>query len=141
MKLQNSLEANLHQPIPMLMSRLWVFLSLNYIYCDVLNTSAPGVLQGLLDGKMGGMDVSQGLLLFAGISLSIPFVMVLLSTILPYRTNRITNIAAPVLMIVYQLVSFCFGTETTLHYVFFSVVEILGNAVILALALRWKKMQ
>jgi hypothetical protein len=141
MKMQNVLETNLHQPIPMLMSKLWVFLSLNYIYCDVLNTSAPGVLQGLLDGKMGGMNVSQGLLLFAGISLSIPFVMVLLSTILPYRTNRIANIAAAAIMIPYQLVSFLFGTETTLHYVYFSVIEILGNAVILTLALRWKKSQ
>lgn len=141
MKLQNSLEANLHQPIPMLMSRLWVFLSLNYIYCDALTNTEAGVLRGLLEGKIGGIEMTQGLLFFAGISLSIPFLMSLLSTILPYKANKITNIAAALLMIAYQLVSFCFGSETTLHYVFFSVVEILGNAVIFLLALRWKQSQ
>jgi hypothetical protein len=43
------------------------------------------------------------------------------------------------LMIVYQAGSFAFGSDTTLHYIFFSAVEIIGNGVILLLAARWKR--
>jgi hypothetical protein len=97
------------------------------------------VLQMLLEGNVGGVQMTQGMLLFAGISLEIPFLMIVLSAILPYRANRITTMAAAVLMIAYQLVSFLFGSEVTLHYAFFSVVEILGNMLIFVLAFRWKQ--
>jgi FtsH-binding integral membrane protein len=97
------------------------------------------VLQMLLEGNVGGIPMSEGMLLFAGISLEVPFLMILLSTVLPYKSNRRTNAAAAFLMIVYQLVSFFCGSEVTLHYIFFSIIEILGNAAILVLALKWKQ--
>ncbi|MBP1762404.1 MAG: hypothetical protein H6Q64_1946 [Firmicutes bacterium] len=140
MKLQSTLQTNLNNPIPVLLSKLWVFLSLNYILCDVLSNMEMAVLKGLLEGNIAGIEMTQGFLLMAGISLEIPFLMVLLSSVLPYKANRITNIAAASLMIVYQLGSFMVGSETTLHYMFFSGVEILGNAVILGLALRWRQL-
>jgi len=97
------------------------------------------VLKMLLEGNVGGVPMTEGMLLFAGVSLEIPFLMILLSTILPYKANRITNAAAAILMIVYQLGSFFFGSDVTLHYAFFSTVEVLANAAILLLALRWKR--
>jgi len=139
MKLQNTLKNNLNDPKSMLLSKLWVFLSLNYILCDVLSNMEMSVLQMLLEGNVGGVLMTEGMLLFAGISLEIPFLMVLLSTILPYKANKITNIAAAILMIIYQLGSFFFGSDVTLHYTFFSAVEILGNMAVLMLALRWKQ--
>ena len=140
MKLLNTLQANLNDPIPVLLSKLWVFLSLNYIFCDVLSNMEMAVLQGLLAGNIAGIEMTQGFLLMAGISLEIPFLMVVLATVLPYKVNRMTNIVAASLMIVYQLGSFLVGSEITLHYMFFSLLEILGNALILGLALRWKQL-
>lgn len=131
MKLQNARA--------MLLSKLWVFLSLNYIFCDVLSNMEQSAIKGLLAGNLAGIEMTQGMLLFAGISLEIPFLMVVLAAILPFRANKITNITAAIVMIVYQLGSFFVGSETTLHYAFFSAVEVLGNALILVLALRWKK--
>ena len=90
MKFKNALEANLHQPIPMLISKLWVFLSLNYILCDVLSNMEMAVLRGLFEGNIAGIEMTQGFLLIAGLSLEIPFIMVLLSAVLPYQANRIT---------------------------------------------------
>jgi hypothetical protein len=139
MKLRNALLANLNDPIPRLMSKIWVFLSLSYIYCDVLSNMEMPVLRMLLEGNIAGIPMTQGFLLLAGISLQIPFLMVVLSTLLPYRANRITSIAAAGLMIIIQSVSFFMGSDNTLHYVYFSVVEILGNVAIIVLALRWKK--
>jgi len=139
MKSQSALLANMNDPVAMLMSKIWVFISLSYIYCDVLSNMEMSVLRMLFEGNIAGIPMTQGFLLFAGISLQIPFLMVILATILPYRANKITNIAAAVLMIIYQLVSFFMGSDITLHYVYFSAVEILGNAAIIVLAIRWKK--
>jgi len=140
MKLLSTLSANLNDPAAMLLSKLWVFLSLNYIFCDLLSNMEMGVIRGLLDGNIAGIPMTQGFLLLAGISLEIPFLMVVLSAVLPYKTNRIINIGAAVLMIMYQLASFAVGSEITLHYMFFSGVEILGNAVVLVIALRWQQL-
>ncbi len=121
-----------------LLSILWVFLALNYIYCDLLSLMMPQELRSLMEGHIGSISVTQGFLLFAGISMEIPFLMALLSRVLPYRANRTANLAAPVLMILFQLASLFVGSDMTLHYLFFSAVELAGNGVILATALRWK---
>jgi hypothetical protein len=120
MKLQNTLLTNLNDPTSMLLSRM-------------------SVLQMLLEGNIGGIPMTEGMLLFAGICLEIPFLMVVLSAILPHKANRITTMAAATLMIIIQSGSFFFGSDVTLHYLFFSVVEILGNMTIFVLAFRWKK--
>ena len=125
--------------LPMLLSKLWIFLSLNYILSDLLSNMEMSVIRGLLEGNIGGIPMTQGFLLLAGISLEIPFIMVVLSVVLPYKANRRINIGAAALMIIYQLASFFIGSDTTLHYIFFSAIEILGNFLILVLAVRWKK--
>lgn len=140
MKALQIIRSNLNDPVSVFLSKLWVFLSLNYILCDLLSNMEMSVLQMLLNGNIGGVPMTEGMLLFAGISLEIPILMVLLSAILPYKVNRKTNAAAAILMIIYQLGSFFFGSSITLHYSFFSAIEILGNAAILVLALKWKQL-
>jgi hypothetical protein len=125
--------------LPMLLSKLWVFLSLNYILCDLLSNMESSVLRGLLEGNIAGIPMTEGFLLLAGISLEIPFLMVVLSAILPYRVNRSLNMGAAILMVLYQAASFFAGSAVTLHYIFFSTMEILGNGVIILLAARWKR--
>ena len=140
MKAQSQVpQGKLSERLPMLLSKLWVFLSLNYILCDLLTSMESAVIRGLLEGNSGGIPVTAGFLLLAGISLEIPILMVVLSAVLPYKANRGINIGAAILMILYQLGSFFAGSDTTLHYIFFSAVEILGNLVILVLAARWKR--
>jgi len=139
MKLPSTIRANLNDPMPMLMSKIWIFVSLCYIYCDVLSNMEMSVLRMLLDGNIAGIPMTQGFLLTAGLSLQIPFLMVILAAILPYKANRITSITAAILMIIYQVVSFFIGSGNPLHYVYFSAVEILGSIVIIVLAIRWKK--
>ena len=140
MKMQSSvLQEKQSEQMPMFLSKLWVFLSLNYILCDLLSNMEMSVIRGLFEGNIAGISMTEGFLLLAGISLEIPILMVVLSTILPYKANRRMNIGAAILMIIYQLGSFFAGSDVTLHYMFFSAVEILGNASILVLALRWKR--
>ena len=140
MKAQSQVpQGKLSERLPMLLSKLWVFLSLNYILCDLLTSMETAVIKGLLEGNIGGIPVTAGFLLLAGISLEIPILMVVLSAVLPYKANRGINSGAAILMILYQFGSFFVGSDTTLHYIFFSAVEILGNLAVLVLAARWKR--
>ncbi len=134
---QNKQSILIHRP--MLISKLWVFLSLNYILCDLISNMEMSALRGLLEGEIAGIPMTQEFLLFAAISLEIPFLMVVLSAVLPYQANRIINIGAAILMIIYQIGSFFMGSDATLHYIFFSAIEILANIVIAILAARWKR--
>ena len=74
----NTIKTNLNDPMSMFLSKIWVFLSLNYILCDLLSNMEMSVLQMLLKGNVGGVPMTEGMLLFAGISLEIPFLMVVL---------------------------------------------------------------
>jgi hypothetical protein len=94
--------------------------------CDVLSNMESPILQQLIRGQVAGMELTQGFLLFAAISLEIPFIMIVLSRVLPFKINRILNIAASSLLIIYQIGSFFTGTESSLHYFFFSAI-ILNN--------------
>ncbi len=127
------------EQMPMLLSKLWVFLSVNYILCDLLSNMETAVIRGLLEGNIAGIPMTAEFLLLAGVSLEVPFLMVVLSAVLPYKVNRGINIGAAILMILYQLASFFAGSGITLHYAFFSAIVILGNAVILVLTARWKR--
>lgn len=120
-----------------LLSILWTFLSVNYIMCDVLSNMETPVLQQLIKGQVAGIELTQKFLLFAAISLEIPFIMIVLSRVLPFKINKISNVIASALMIIYQLGSFFVGTGSSLHYIFFSTIEIVGNGVIFLLALKW----
>lgn len=131
--------ANKGNRLPMLLSKLWIFLSLNYIWCDLFTNMEQSVLKGLLEGNIGGIPLTQGFLLLAGISMEIPILMAVLSAVLPHKANRMLNIGAAVLMILYQAASFFVGSDNTMHYIFFSAAEIIGNVVILLLAARWKR--
>ena len=92
---------SIQNQVPMLISKLWVFLSLNYILCDLLTMMDKSIIRGLLEGNIGGIPLTQGFVLFAGISLEIPFLMVVLSAVLTYKVNRRINIGAASLMILY----------------------------------------
>ena len=122
-----------------MLSSLWIFLSLNYILCDVLSNMEGSVIRELMAGQIAGVEVTQGFLLIVGISLEIPFLMVILSKILPDKSNKIVNIIAALVMIAYQLGSYTVGGETMLHYHFFSAIEVAGNLGVLILALKWSR--
>ncbi len=119
------------------LSTLWIFATLNYLYCDVVTLMDPNLLKGFLAGNVAGMDVSQGFLLAAGVLVEIPISMVLLSRVLGERSNAWANIVAGGVMTAVQVASLLAKTPA-LYYVFFSVIEIATTAAIVWLAWRWQ---
>jgi hypothetical protein len=123
--------------IKTILSTLWVFLSVNYMYCDHLGLMEPGTVKGLLAGQIGSVQITQGFLLGAAILLEIPFAMIVLSRVLKYGVNRWANIIAAAVLIVVQLGTMGMGTAPSAVYLFYSAIEIVCNLVIIWLAWRW----
>ena len=48
-----------------LLSTMWIFVVLNYLYCDVASLMDAGSLKQYLAGNVGGMEMTQGFLLGA----------------------------------------------------------------------------
>ena len=119
-------------------STLWIFLSVNYIYCDHLGIMEPEVFQDLMTGNIGTIQITQGFLLASAILLEIPFAMIVLSRVLKYRTNRWANIIAGAIMALVQVGTMGMGASSSLVYIFYSVIEIVCNLLIVWFAWRWR---
>ncbi len=119
-------------------SSLWLFAILNYLYCDLLGLMYPEDLRGFLDGKVGGLVIDQQFLLNAAILMTVPMASVLISRIASHRFARIESIVAAVVMTLVQLATLFMGTAT-LHYMYFSVIEVATTiAIVWMAARRWK---
>jgi hypothetical protein len=120
-----------------LLSTLWIFAVLNYLYCDVVSLMDAGILKQYLTGTVNGMEFNQGYLLAAGILMEISIAMVLLSRILKYKANRWANIITGTIVTVIQILTL-FVAKPTMYYAFFSVIEILSTALIVWFAWTWR---
>jgi hypothetical protein len=121
------------------LSALWLFVTLNYLYCDVITLMDPTLLKAFLAGNVGGMNVSQGFLLAAGVLVEIPMAMVFLSRVLDGRAARWTNVVAAGLMTLMQAASLLAKAPAP-YYLFFSAIEIACTAAILWYAtMRWER--
>lgn len=119
-----------------LLSTLWTFVSLNYLYCDLVGLMDATKLSQYLVGTVDGLVMSQGFLLAAAIFIEIPMIMILLSRVLKGKGNRHANIIAGILMTVVQLATLFLG-PVSMYYLFFSIIEIATTAFIVWYA--WKK--
>ena len=119
------------------LSTLWIFATLNYLYCDVLTLMDSQMLKQFITGTVGGINMTQGFLLGAAILIEIPIAMVLLSRVLEYRANRWANITAGTIMTVVQFSSLFFGSSPTNYYIFFSIIEIASTSLIVWYAWTW----
>ena len=117
---------------------LWVFMMLNYLYCDVISLFDPAVIKDVVAGHVpgGSVQFTPEMLLASAVLMEIPMAMILLSRVLGHRASRWANVAAAAFMVLVQVGSLGVGTPTS-YYLFFSVIEIGALALIAVLALRW----
>jgi len=117
---------------------LWVFMVLNYLYCDVVSIFDPAVIKNALAGYAAGgsVQMTPEFLLASSVLMEVPMAMILLSRVLGHRVSRWANVVAAAFMAVVQVGSLGVGTPTS-YYLFFSVIEIGTLALIAVLALRW----
>jgi hypothetical protein len=118
---------------------LWVFYTVNFMYCDALSSSLePGVIEMHMSGFTGGgtVKITAGFLLGTAMMFEIPFLMIVLSWVLKHRVNRWANIIAAALFIVAQIGSLFLGVPSPM-YIFYSTIEIAALLLIVWKAWKW----
>ena len=124
-----------------LLSTLWIFVTANYIFCDIFTLMHGPELEMILNGYVGDTQITEGFLLTFAFIMELPMLMIILSRILKHDINRIGNMFVALLMTLVQVGSLFVG-KLSLHYIFFSAIEIPTTILILVIAFNWspKKM-
>ena len=117
------------------LSTLWIFVLLNVIFRDIHELFRPGFLAEMMTGIVDGVQMTEGVLLVAGILLEILIVMVVLSRVLEYKINRWTNIIVGAVAI--PLLIFAGPADKDLDDIFFTTIEVVTLAFIIWLAWKW----
>lgn len=120
------------------LSTLWVFVMLNYLYADVMSLMDPVLLPQWLAGRVEGLDITRPFLLAAAVMMEVPIAMTALARLLPHRLNRRANMAAGIFKTAAVVASLLVGTPS-MHYLFFASIEIPCTVLIVALAWRWRE--
>lgn len=120
------------------LSTLWIFATLNYLYCDVIALMDAELLRQYLTGTVEGLELNQGFLLGAAALIEIPIAMTLVSRLVAHHAvNRWANLVAAAVMTLVQAATLFLGTPAP-YYVFFSVLEIGCTAAIAWHAWSWR---
>ena len=122
-----------------ILSTLWIFAVLNYLYADVIGGKDPEALKQLITGTVGSLQINEGFLLGAAILMETSIAMVLLSRVLKYRANRWANIIVGIInTAAVSLSLFATGAMPTFYYMFFAAIEIPCTLFIVWYAWKWR---
>jgi hypothetical protein len=126
-------------PVPTKLAAAWASFMLLYIYVDILNFFRPGVVSGILEGRIWQFDVSATLLTIMFASVALPAVMVTLSVLLPVRSNRIANLVVAALLVPYSIFNATGESGEWAGFYATSIgIELLLLGVILRTAWTWR---
>ena len=117
---------------------LWTSLMFLIIYLDYFHLYMPSKMLEIQTGRVFTFDITQGFLLAAMISVSIPALMIFLSVSLPINFNRWVNIIIAALYIPFIL--FNLAGEAWMHMLFGAVVEVVLLSLIIFYSLKWPRL-
>jgi len=112
------------------LSTLWIVIMLNIIFADILSIMIELVNKNTLDIIGGDVTTTMAI---AAIITNIPILMIYLSRVLPYKANRISNIMAAFITMLYVIG----GGSLTPHYIIIASIEILLLLLIVWNASKW----
>lgn len=110
----------------------WTSVMFLYAYVDILHFYVPGTIEGILDGKVFEFALSQTFSTTALALMAIPIVMIVLSTTLPARANRITNLVVASVQIPYAAFNLAGAS-----WLYFYGLGVALEVTLFVLILRW----
>ena len=120
-----------------LLSTLWIFVTLNYLYCDLIGLMDSHFLKQYLEGEIDGLIINPQFLLAASVLMEIPIAMILFSRILEPKLNIRFNLFASALKTIVMIITLFIGVPT-IYYLFFACVEIGTTLFIFHYAWQWR---
>jgi hypothetical protein len=127
-------------PVKIKLAALWAALMFFYLYRDVLGFMEPGHVEDLLAGELGGVAMTEAVLLGSAALMAIPSVMVFLSLALKAGVNRWVNAVLGIAHIALLAGTFFVGNITTL-YTFYALAEFLLMVLIIWHAWKWPRLE
>ena len=121
------------------LATLWASLMFLIIYLDYFHLYMPGKMQQIQTGRVFEFNISQGFILFALTSVTIPAIMIFLSIALPPKLNRLSNIFLATIYIPYML--FNLAGEAWAHMIGGVVVDVVLLSFIVRYAWQWPRME
>ncbi|MER0439697.1 DUF6326 family protein [Emticicia sp. W12TSBA100-4] len=121
-----------------LLSTLWIFVTINYLYCDLIGLMDASLLKQYLTGNVEGMKINENFLLAAGVLMEIPISMILFAKILKDKPNAIVNVVAASIKTSVMILTLFLG-KPTIYYLFFATIEISTTIFIFIYAIGWLK--
>jgi hypothetical protein len=137
-ELQNPLE-DIKVSLKVKLAALWTGFMFLYIYVDYFALYMPGKIADIGQGKVFVFDITQGFLLGALISVTIPALMIFLSVALPAKINRRANITLAIIYIPYTL--FNLAGEAWMHMIFGASAEVILLCMIIYYSWKWKRIE
>jgi hypothetical protein len=125
-------------PVRTKLAAAWASFMFFYIYVDYLTLYKPGVVDDILAGIVFEFDISQTFVVVALTLVGIPALMILLSTILPARASRITNLVVASLYVPVSVFNLA-GESWTYFYGLGVVLEVAIIVLILRFAWAWPR--
>ncbi len=135
---KNALE-DIKVSLKLKLATLWAGLMFLYIYVDYFALYMPNKINDIQKGRVYEFNITQGFLLAAIASLTIPALMIFLSVALPAKVNRRANIIIASVYIPYTL--FNLAGEAWMHMVFGAVVEVVLLCLIIRYAWKWPRIE
>ena len=116
-----------------MLSTVWIVALFNYLYADFFNLSFnPEIWDVTI--------LTEGAMLGFAVLMETAIAMVLLSRVLKYRANRLTNIIVGIIHTALVIWSLSGGTPI-LYYRFFASIEIACTVFIVLYAWRWREQE
>lgn len=128
------------QPMPVRakLAAAWTSFLFLYVYVDILNFFTPGVVRGILDGKVFEFDLSQTFSATALALMAVPILMVVLSVTLPARASRVTNLVVASVQVPFAAFNVV-GESWTYFYGLGVALEVVLLALVLRYAWTWPR--
>ena len=125
-------------PVRVRLAAAWASFMFFYIYVDYLHLYKPGSLEEILAGRVFEFEANQTFAVLSLTLVGIPGLMILLSTVLPARANRVLNLAVAALYVAPTVFNLA-GESWIFFYGLGVVVEVVLLAFILRTAWMWPR--
>ncbi len=120
--------------VPAKLSTLWIFVTLNILSADIIGFIEPGTLERIINDETG-FEITPVMIAAFSLFQAIPTAMIVAARWLPRGINRVLNIVAGLLTLVYVLGG---GNWQSTSYYVFSALEVIGMLAIVWLAITWR---
>ncbi len=117
-----------------ILSTLWALVMFCIVYADIIGFLEPGTLEKIINGNVG-VDLTPAVIVIISLLTAIPIAMIFVARCFRREVNRLLNIVASVVTLLYVLGGG--NWESTSYYVFASL-EVAAMLSIIWLAWNWR---